>query len=125
MKKFAVIIAFVLLASLAASAQSFSTDMKAKIPFAFVAADTTLPAGDYQFTRVSDSTIKVTNMQTHKSVLATVLTRLAATDHPTSVVSFDVVGDKHILETLSPMGDDGYLFAMTKEKHTHHKVTAS
>ncbi len=122
MKRVAAVLGLVLLAAMALSAQDVF--VKANIPFDFVASGKAMPAGDYQFKHIGENAIEVMNSQTRQAVLVHVLTRLAMTEHPSALVTFDIVGDKHVLESVMPGGTDGYLLAITKGKHTHRVVSA-
>jgi hypothetical protein len=99
--------------------------MKANIPFDFVAGKTAMTAGDYQFMRLGEDAIEIKNLSTNKVVVVQALTRLAAEPSSKARVTFDVVGDKRMLESVWPGVDDGYLLGVTKQKHTHHTVPVS
>ncbi len=99
------------------------TPVKANISFDFVAAGTTLPAGNYEF-RVSDDflNMSVRNLKTGKAVVIPVLTMLAAGPADVPRITFDELGDKNFLEAVWPGKEDGLLLHQTKEKHTHKTV---
>ena len=97
--------------------------ISAKIPFDFIAAGAQLPAGTYEFVPASNyETILIRNMDTRKTVELPVLTRLGNGGTGDARLTFDVIGDKSVLETMQPAMDDGYLFSSAKEKHTHKVV---
>ncbi len=122
MRRAAAVLGFVMLLALTMSAQREITTVT--IPFDFVAMGKTMPAGHYRFMAMTNDAIEITNMQNRASVIVDPLARIAATDHPKTLVTFDVVGNKYVLESLMPAGQDGYLVGITKEKHTHHVVKA-
>ena len=98
--------------------------VKADIPFQFTAGGKAYPAGDYTFTREGASTFKIAGPG-KVAGLAVFITRLAAGIHTTPAdahVVFDVTGDTHTLSEIWIPGEDGYMFNVTKEKHTHKIV---
>ncbi len=96
--------------------------VKANVPFAFLAAGKALPAGNYEFRLdETNNTMLLRNLDTKKEVVVPVLAPLAGVTAAVKV-TFDVVGDNHILETVWPSGADGYLIAVTKKKHTHKVI---
>lgn len=99
------------------------TPVRANIPFDFVAAGTTLPAGNYEF-RVSNDflNMSVRNLKTGKAVVIPVLTMLAAGPADVPRITFDELGGKNFLEAVWPGTEDGLLLHQTKEKHTHKTV---
>ncbi len=98
---------------------------KATIPFEFVAGQTTLPAGTYEFKPMDNSRqMQVQNVTTGKSVMVPVMTRLGTGEAGVAKVTFDKVGNKTMLETVLPGTGDGYLLHVTKGKHTHNIVKA-
>jgi hypothetical protein len=99
--------------------------MQADIPFEFVAHDTTLPAGNYEFNVSSNNnSIQIRNTDLGKIVELAVVTRLAAdrTAGGTARISFDVQEGKHVIEAIWPVTDDGYLLHTVKGQHTHEIV---
>ncbi len=123
MRRVAAIVGLVVLLALSASAQSQL--IKATIPFDFVAAGKTMPAGDYQFRPIDQNgeAVEVTNLKTNQAVIVKVVTRIATVDAQKPLVTFDVVGGKQMLESVLPGVDDGYLINVTKQKHTHRTVS--
>jgi hypothetical protein len=120
MKRAILVIGFLGLLVCSVQAQ---TVLKANIPFEFIAGETTFPAGTYEFKPSQNfAFMEVQNTETGKSALLQILTRLGTADMGPSRISFDKVGEKTILESVLPVGDDGYLFLATKEKHTHRIV---
>ncbi len=100
--------------------------VSANIPFDFIVAGKTVPAGHYEFRPTEDmNKITLTNLDSKTSYATVILTRLAAEAGPKQVlVTFDVTGDKRYLEALWPVNDDGYLLATTKGLHKHQIVKA-
>ncbi len=94
----------------------------ANIPFEFVAAKATLPAGNYEFRSIDVLSMQVRNTETGKTVIVPILTRLGSPQSGVAHVSFDNVGGKMILESLLPGTEDGYLLNTTKQKHTHKLI---
>lgn len=113
----------VMVALVAISAYADQNAMTANIPFSFVAAGKTLPAGEYEIRAITDDEITLLNLKTRQSVIVPVLTRLASSTPPKeAVVTFDKVNGKCFMETIWPMTDEGYLIQITKAKHTHERV---
>jgi hypothetical protein len=102
------------------------TAIRVSIPFEFTAADTTLPAGTYELKpTILGDLVQIRNVDTGKLINAPVLTRLGTSGNGDPKVTFDMIGDNAILETIQPGVDDGYLFHVTKMKHTHKTVKIS
>jgi hypothetical protein len=99
-----------------------------KVPFDFVAAGHTFKAGDYVLRPNSDEavfTLEPTKGNGER-VLLPVETRIASDASVTQpTVVFDKAGGKLSVSELLVPGNDGYLFLVTKAKHTHEKVTGS
>lgn len=102
-----------------------TTAVKAKIDFPFTVEGKVLPAGQYEFTRNEDgSSFQIQGEGPHMA-LAMTLTRLDGETRgkkPETCVVFDKVGDTHSLSEIWFPGEDGYLMAFIKVKHTHKTV---
>ena len=99
--------------------------VKADIPFQFTARGKVFPAGGYTFTRDAGARAFKIQGPGSASGLALFITRLAGALHTTPAdahVVFDVTGDTHTLSEIWIPGEDGYMFNVTKEKHTHKIV---
>ncbi len=96
---------------------------KANIPFAFIAAGRTLPAGQYTFTYDTGvNAFRVVGSAKGAEALMPIETRLAGAMHTTpadSHIVFDKVGDKCFLSEVWIPGGDGFLLYMTKSPHEH------
>ncbi len=107
----------------AAFALAQSLVSKANIPFAFIAAGKTLPAGQYNFTYdAGTNAFRVVGSAKGAEALMPIETRLAGAMHTTpadSHIVFDKVGDKYFLSEVWIVGEDGYLLYMTKGRHEH------
>ncbi len=112
-----------LLGVLLASAFGQGHFLQTRIPFEFVAADQTFPAGLYDF-NVSNNAVTMKNHDTGKSVALGFMTRIAAdkTAKGTARISFDVQEGKHFIEALWPAQGDGYLLHAVKGEHTHEVI---
>ncbi len=99
--------------------------IKANIPFDFVVGGTKLPAGTYELKSTELDFIQIQNMETKKTVNVPILARLGTTGGSDTKLTFDVIGDKKVLETMQAATEDGYLFKVTKGKHTHQVVKVS
>jgi len=110
------------LAVTAALAQGPS--LKANIDFTFTVGTKTLPAGTYTFIKEEPSGVfRVTGNKIE--AVAPVLTRIASMMPTLDAVVFDAIGDKYVLAEIWIPGDDGYVVATTKAKHTHKIVQMS
>jgi hypothetical protein len=99
-----------------------------KVPFDFVAAGKAFKAGDYVLAKNSDGAVFTLEAKSAKGepVLLPVETRIAenASVRQPTVVFDKTDGQLSVAELLLP-GDDGYLFKITKARHTHEKVMGS
>ncbi len=101
--------------------------VSATIDFKFVADGKTLPAGTYDLKPSADeSTFQLTPTGKGPSMYLLPVTRLAAPETPIAEAKlvFDRVGNLDYLSEIWIPGQDGFLFHITKEKHTHHVVKA-
>ena len=118
-------ILFILLAAVFASAQG-PISVNAKIPFAFSIGGKALPAGQYNFAEGSDfKTMTVRSSDGKASVIAQIITRLAAEMHTTpqdAHIVFDKVGDSCTLAEIWVPGEQGFMLHATKGKHEHRIV---
>jgi hypothetical protein len=121
MKRFTLILG--LLGVLLSTAFGQGNLLRTKIPFEFVAASKTFPAGNYDFA-VSDHFVQMKNLDTGKTVSLGFLTRMAAdnTAAGKARISFDVQEGKHFIEAIWPDQGDGYLVHTVKGEHTHEIV---
>lgn len=97
--------------------------MQTRIPFEFVAADKTFPAGKYDF-RLSDHSVEMTNHDTGKRFSLPFLTSVAAdkTAQGTARISFDVQDGKHFIEAVWPEKGDGYLIRKVEGGHAREII---
>jgi len=76
-----------------------------KIPFEFVAAGTTLPAGEYRISRLRDEKPRVLllrSLDNRADIL--MLTETENTPHGKVQLDFTTVGDQHILSRIESSG---------------------
>jgi hypothetical protein len=118
----------VLVFALCISAAAFGLaqeQVRADIPFSFIAGGKTLPAGMYRFQESEQGMLmSVRNEKTGETNSVGVLTRLGPRSTSESEVVFDVVGDNHYLAEVHMEGVDGYAFQAAPSKHTHVGVKA-
>jgi hypothetical protein len=99
---------------------------RSKVPFKFNAGEKTLPAGEYQFIRESQSMSWVTIRGTHNTEVVrvkiiTLLAREGRSDDYVRIV-FDKVGQDYFLSEVWLPGSDGLLVGSTKGEHQHEIV---
>jgi hypothetical protein len=99
-----------------------------KVPFDFVAHGQEFKAGTY--TLIPNTEDDMFRLQPDNAkggqVLLPVETRLSSNSSLTApTVVFDKTNGKLAFSELLVPGDDGYLFLVTKAKHTHEKVTGA
>lgn len=117
-------LAVVMAAAAGYALQAQAQAIKAEVPFEFTAGSTVLPAGTYTFER-QGTVGEVFRVQGEgkNGAVANVITRLASDIHTTpqdAHLVFDVIGgSKYILAEIWIPGQDGYVLAVTKEKHAH------
>ncbi len=98
--------------------------LKANVSFPFMVGNKLLPAGDYTFDRQGPlGQVFRVQGEGKNATVVNVITRIASDIHTTpqdAHLVFDVVGgDKYILAEIWIPGEDGYVLAVTKEKHEH------
>jgi hypothetical protein len=99
------------------------TVLSANIPFSFIAGEKTMPAGTYTFQAESETAMLMRNVKTGDAAYVTILTRLSPTsDMQQALATFDDHEGKMTLEAVWPTADDGYLFHVTNQKHTHKVI---
>jgi hypothetical protein len=99
--------------------------VQADIPFSFIVAGKTLPAGTYSFQEAEQGmVISVSNMKTGIANAVSVLTRLGPRSRTDSEIVFDVVGNDHYLAEVHMASIDGYAFKAAPAKHAHVGVKA-
>ena len=100
--------------------------LKATIEFPFMVEGKTLPPGQYEFRQVEEGMAFRVQGDDKKGATALIITRLDGTmraSDKSSYVVFDAVGDTNTLSEIWLPGEDGYLLAATKGRHTH-KIAA-
>ncbi len=114
------------LATLAASAYAYEPLVEGKIPFAFVAGNTVLPAGRYEIGMTDPTTniLEIRSQDNTKTVLVPYVTRLAAPLRDNPVLVFDVQGDNKYLSEIHDPPLDGFSLEGARGKHTHETVAA-
>jgi len=101
------------------------SSITSNIPFQFTSTGKAFPAGEYKFTRNAGMNVFTIAGPGKVSGLAQVITRIAGAMHTTPAdahLVFDKLGDTYILSEIWIPGEDGYMFNVTKEKHTHKIV---
>jgi len=108
--------------------QTSSAIARVSIPFKYMVAKKEMPAGTYEFLRVSGktSTLQLRGVDNKAYIFVAVIERLAETNpsekHNARVV-FDTVGDRKFLSELWPAGNaDGYLLGINKGEQKHETV---
>jgi len=121
----------VAVAVLVTSAPAFAAQvvLKVNIPFQFVAAGRTYPAGAYEVLTESPSLLEIRAVNGKAEALV-VVTRLAIRENSPEVPAqpeavFDRVENRNVLSEIWSAGADGWLVAGTKEAHTHARVKGS
>ena len=73
-----------------------------KIPFQFVAAGQTFPAGEYKISRLSDSQSRILLLSSRENGAAVVMFPTDAQDipHEKAKLAFQTVGDQHFLSRI-------------------------
>lgn len=109
--------AFFAFASLAITAKAQTPDqLVVKIPYEFVAAGQTLPAGTYRVSRVSDKNNRVLLLSSFESQAAVLVLASEIADKTgagQTSVNFQQVGDQHL---LSKIETSDYVFTIPVPK---------
>ncbi len=95
---------------------------EADVPYEFVVAGNTLPAGHYEVLCSDDpdaNYLVFKNMATGKTTIVQYETRSAAREDGKNVMVFDLAGGKHVLSEIHLSDVDGYLLPGIKGQHTH------
>lgn len=84
-----------------------------KIPFEFVAAGQTLPAGEYRISRLSDQQPRIMQLTNRENRGASIMLRpvAEATPQGKAKLGFITVGDQHFLSRIET-GDYAYILAV-------------
>ncbi len=114
------VVAALLVFPLLGLTQGTMLSVSVEIPFEFYIGTELMPAGTYSFKpNKAVGVIDVMNTANARTVMASVLTRIAMwPDHDTHVV-FDRAGDRYYLAELHVAGADGYHFKGAPGPHTH------
>lgn len=100
--------------------------VKVDVPFQFVVAGKTLPAGTYDFALTGTNLLQLRDSSGKGQALAYV-TRLAqreGTPTPSELI-FDKTGNQNVLSEIWSTGQDGFFIAGTSGVHTHVRVKGS
>ncbi len=117
------VLALALLVSVPAHAQTL---YDFKVPFDFTANGRVFKAGDYMLVSNDEANVFTLESKNVKgpTVLLPVETRIASNQSLSDpVVVFDKYEGKLIVSELMVPGEDGYLFLVTKAKHTHQVLS--
>ena len=112
-----------LILQIPASANAQEQKLKAEIPFAFVAGDTEIPAGQYEFVH-RESQANLLQVKNSKGVVFNVpiLTHLSPRSEGPAIY-FDKTEGKNYLSEIYFSGIDGIHLKGAPGKHQHEKVT--
>jgi hypothetical protein len=84
------------------------------ITFAFIVADTPLPAGKYEITKVRDWDYRIVNLKSHQNVMFTTQSTTMSTAAKTFTLYFNVYGDQCYLSKFFHQGKtDGFMISQT------------
>ena len=98
---------------------------KVDIPFSFMAAGKTYPAGNYEFLESSSAdAVIIRSVKPGVSGIVQILTRLSGRPASESGAVFDVVGNDHFLSEIYGANMDGFLIKGATTKHTHVSLKA-
>jgi hypothetical protein len=119
------VLAIILVAGLLGAVAQQGTRAVAEVPFSFIAAGKTLPAGTYQFNPGKiPNEIVIRNNKTSESMMVPVVTRLSPKPESEPVIVFDKVDNDHYFSELYLPGLDGYAVQGYKGEHTHVQLKA-
>ena len=121
MKKYTLaLLVFLVSLPILGTAQITPPGVIADIPFSFMVAGKSLPAGSYSFSEnAATDTITVMSMTGKQSLMPPILTRLSPRSGDEAQVVFDVVGTDHYLSEIFMPGLDGFGLKGAPAKHTH------
>ena len=111
---------------LAGSVAWAATTTAMDVSFSFFVNGKELPAGHYEIETVgtSESTLRISDAKSHRTVLVKVIERLANTGAKEPRVVFDKMEDgKSYLSEIHVPGADGFLVGLAKGRETHVTVT--
>lgn len=112
-------------ALLTVSAWGAGRELTVEVPFAFNAAEESLPAGSY-VVQLRGQVLAIKSDDGGKNTVLNVVTRLArksSSDSNGSNLVFDKVGGERFLSEVWLSDGDGFLVRGTQEDHEHQLVT--
>ena len=89
----------------ATSAFAQNPTVQAHVPFDFAVSSSTLPAGDYTFSRISANTWSVRNDETRQSILAAATANGTNNENDLGVLVFKHLGDNYFLSQVRCFGE--------------------
>jgi hypothetical protein len=124
MKKYTLaLLVFLFSLPILGTAQISPPGVNADIPFSFMVAGKTLPAGSYSFSEnAATETITVMSISGKQSFMSPIMTRLSPRSGDEAQIVFDVVGTDHYLSEVFMPGLDGFGLKGAPGKHTHMSV---
>jgi hypothetical protein len=111
--------AFVIGVAAAGTVSAQSVTLRAKIPFSFVVAGATLPAGEYTVIPAGSAggAILIRGIDHRAGALAMVLTTSAPSAHKeTARLVFNRFGDQYFLSQVWPTGNHEYQLPVTRSE---------
>jgi hypothetical protein len=107
----------------AASAYAQNSIVKAHVPFAFTVSSSTLSAGDYTFTQISQNTWTIRNDDSRQAVAMVAAANGTNQDANPATLVFKEYGDTYFLSEVRCLGQTSALGA-SKAQRTLERETA-
>jgi hypothetical protein len=93
-----------LMAGQAVAFQLSSRGMKVKIPFAFETRGVAMPAGNYELTRPSDGLVRISGVDSSKTVSFLWVPARGKGENGLGALTFHRYGDRYFLVKITPPG---------------------
>jgi hypothetical protein len=124
MKRRYSLLAAVVLTFVAGATSAFAQDsiLRASVPFDFTVSTSTLPAGDYTFSKISTETWSIRNDQTHQAILAAATANGTNTANNFGAVVFKQLGGNYFLSEVRCLGQTAAMPSSKTERTMEREI---
>lgn len=93
-----------------------SGKVSVKVPFEFTAGNTSLPAGNYDFSEDRSGVIYISSIENHKSIVVLTNPEAGGQDRALPSVKFDKVNGQYALTEVNMLGEPSHRIIRVDEK---------